>query len=295
MSYDLPTRAAGYTVKAADDWNPLVNAVNDEDSRLTVVESRTTDASTGNTALGSRVTAVETTVNATGATAAGNAALSSRLGTGVTTANTATAQLAAKADKATTVTAGTGLTGGGDLSANRTLAVTYGTTAGTAAQGNDSRFTTLDNRATSLEGYATGASYIGGTAYNSATQTFSTTTDQLVFNTTTGTGYPAHTPSGITWSNNGWTVTTAGVYTVSTCLVAAPTSGSGGISATFYFASASPTSSNTWWIGAIGQVNAASVSFTRFFPAGAVVKVYANITPPATTAVGYSFFSMYHN
>lgn len=38
-----------------------------------------------------------------------------------------------------TISAGTGLTGGGDLSANRTLAVTYGTTAGTACQGNDSR------------------------------------------------------------------------------------------------------------------------------------------------------------
>ena len=38
-----------------------------------------------------------------------------------------------------TVTAGTGLTGGGDLTANRSLAVTYGTTAGTAAQGNDTR------------------------------------------------------------------------------------------------------------------------------------------------------------
>ncbi len=38
-----------------------------------------------------------------------------------------------------TITAGTGLTGGGDLSANRTLAVSYGATAGTAAQGNDSR------------------------------------------------------------------------------------------------------------------------------------------------------------
>ena len=37
------------------------------------------------------------------------------------------------------VIAGTGLSGGGDLSADRTLAVTYGTTAGTAAQGNDSR------------------------------------------------------------------------------------------------------------------------------------------------------------
>lgn len=37
------------------------------------------------------------------------------------------------------ITAGTGLTGGGTLAADRTLAVTYGTTAGTAAQGNDSR------------------------------------------------------------------------------------------------------------------------------------------------------------
>lgn len=39
------------------------------------------------------------------------------------------------------VIAGTGLTGGGDLSADRTLAVAYGTAAGTAAQGNDSRIT----------------------------------------------------------------------------------------------------------------------------------------------------------
>ena len=42
---------------------------------------------------------------------------------------------------ARTIIAGTGLTGGGDLSANRTLNVSYGTTAGTAAQGNDSRIT----------------------------------------------------------------------------------------------------------------------------------------------------------
>jgi hypothetical protein len=37
------------------------------------------------------------------------------------------------------ILAGTGLAGGGDLSADRTLTVAYGTTAGTAAQGNDSR------------------------------------------------------------------------------------------------------------------------------------------------------------
>jgi hypothetical protein len=37
------------------------------------------------------------------------------------------------------ILAGTGLTGGGDLSVDRSLAVAYGTTASTAAVGNDSR------------------------------------------------------------------------------------------------------------------------------------------------------------
>ena len=44
-----------------------------------------------------------------------------------------------KADTGTQVIAGTGLSGGGTLAANLTLNVSYGTTAGTAAQGNDSR------------------------------------------------------------------------------------------------------------------------------------------------------------
>lgn len=38
-----------------------------------------------------------------------------------------------------TITAGTGLSGGGSLSANRTINVTFGSTAGTVCQGNDSR------------------------------------------------------------------------------------------------------------------------------------------------------------
>ncbi len=49
------------------------------------------------------------------------------------------AALDGKAHTTRTITAGTGLTGGGDLTANRTLAVSYGTTAGTAVQGNDTR------------------------------------------------------------------------------------------------------------------------------------------------------------
>lgn len=50
-----------------------------------------------------------------------------------------TTDLGNKVPTTRTVTAGTGLTGGGDLSANRTLAVSFGTTSGTACQGNDSR------------------------------------------------------------------------------------------------------------------------------------------------------------
>ena len=51
------------------------------------------------------------------------------------------ADLAGKVPTTRVVTAGTGLSGGGDLTADRTLTVAYGTTAGTAAQGNDSRIT----------------------------------------------------------------------------------------------------------------------------------------------------------
>jgi hypothetical protein len=48
-------------------------------------------------------------------------------------------QTASRVPTSRQVTAGTGLTGGGALTADRTLAVAYGTSAGTAAQGNDSR------------------------------------------------------------------------------------------------------------------------------------------------------------
>lgn len=52
-----------------------------------------------------------------------------------------TTDLAGKVPTTRTVSAGTGLTGGGDLSADRSFAVSYGTASGTAAQGNDSRIT----------------------------------------------------------------------------------------------------------------------------------------------------------
>jgi len=65
------------------------------------------------------------------------------------------AGITGKADKTTTVSAGTGLTGGGDLSANRTLTVSYGTSSTTACVGNDSRLsdtrTPTDNTVTSAK------------------------------------------------------------------------------------------------------------------------------------------------
>ena len=58
------------------------------------------------------------------------------------------------------ISAGTGLTGGGDLTANRTLAVTYGTTSGTACQGNDAR---LSDARTPSSTLAHAASHAAGT------------------------------------------------------------------------------------------------------------------------------------
>jgi hypothetical protein len=60
---------------------------------------------------------------------------------GGTAASPTVPGLASKVNTSRQVISGTGLTGGGDLTADRTLAVSYGTTAGTAAQGNDSRIT----------------------------------------------------------------------------------------------------------------------------------------------------------
>jgi hypothetical protein len=55
------------------------------------------------------------------------------------------------------VAAGAGLTGGGDLTADRSLAVAYGTTSGTAAQGNDTRITGAAQKAANLSDLANAA------------------------------------------------------------------------------------------------------------------------------------------
>ena len=78
---------------------------------------------------------------------------------GGTAASPTVPGLAGKAATSTTISAGTGLTGGGDLSTNRTLSVNFGTTAGTAAQGNDSRITGAEQ--TSNKGVANGYASLG--------------------------------------------------------------------------------------------------------------------------------------
>lgn len=55
------------------------------------------------------------------------------------TVATHTGQIADKADKARKITAGTGLSGGGDLTADRTLSADFGSTAGKVCEGNDAR------------------------------------------------------------------------------------------------------------------------------------------------------------
>lgn len=76
----------------------------------------------------------------------------------ISTKNYVDTQVATKANNTVTISAGTGLTGGGDLTANRTLTVAYGSIAGTAVQGNDARVTADQAAATaSIRTIGTGA------------------------------------------------------------------------------------------------------------------------------------------
>lgn len=67
-----------------------------------------------------------------------------------------TSDLAGKVPTTRTVSAGTGLSGGGDLSADRTLSVSYGTASGTAAEGNDSRLSDSRTPTAHKTSHATG-------------------------------------------------------------------------------------------------------------------------------------------
>ena len=78
----------------------------------------------------------------------------------------ASTALSGKADKTTTITAGTGLTGGGTLAANRTLAADFGTGAGKVCQGNDARLSDARTPTahTHVVADVTGAAAVSGSA-----------------------------------------------------------------------------------------------------------------------------------
>lgn len=67
--------------------------------------------------------------------------LAAALGDDPNFATTVSTNIGLKADKSITITAGTGLVGGGDLTAPRTISPDFGSGAGKVAQGNDPRFT----------------------------------------------------------------------------------------------------------------------------------------------------------
>lgn len=65
--------------------------------------------------------------------------LAAALGDDPNFATTVANQIGTKVDKTISITASTGLSGGGNLSASRSLSVNFGTAAGTACAGNDAR------------------------------------------------------------------------------------------------------------------------------------------------------------
>jgi len=99
--------------------------------------------------------------------------------------------LSAKALGTTTITAGTGLTGGGDLSTNRTITANFGTTAGTICQGNDARFSSINpgGSITQVQ-FNNGGTFAGdaGLTYNSTTDALTVAGDSFINGVRVGRG-----------------------------------------------------------------------------------------------------------
>ncbi|MBL8159333.1 hypothetical protein JNJ66_02665 [Candidatus Saccharibacteria bacterium] len=106
------------------------------------------------------------------------------------------AALDAKADSARTITAGTGLSGGGDLTVNRTLSVQYGTSSTTAARGDDSRITGAI-QASSVDAKG---DLLVGTADNTIARLAAGSNGQVLTANSS-------TASGLEWANNPFNIT----------------------------------------------------------------------------------------
>lgn len=179
------------------------------------------------------------------------------------------------------IIAGTGLTGGGDLSADRTLAVAYGTSGTTAAVGNDSRITGAAQKASNLSDLASAGTARTNLALDGAWTDYTPT----LTNVTLGNG-----------TNSGrWKQITPSLIAFRTLLTLGSTSSingavSIGLPTTVSTATATPycqarifdTSAGAIW-NAVATVGATSVG-TIIATAGGTTGV--NATTPMTWATG---------
>jgi hypothetical protein len=146
-------------------------------------ENEINDATTGNTALGTRVTAVESGKVATTRT--------------ISTTN--------------------GLQGGGDLSANRTLSPVYGTAVNTVAQGNDSRITVTQDATIGNSALGTRTTALENNAPNTGRGTLIAGVSQQAISANTWTtvtfpGTVIETPVGFSYSAGVFTFTKFGKW-----------------------------------------------------------------------------------
>ena len=178
--------------------------------------------------------------------------------------------LAAKVPTSRTVTAGTGLSGGGDLSANRTLAVSYGTAAGTAAEGNDTRLGDL-RPIYPLAGYDLAAA-------SGDPQTFSKVLAAF------GSGYQFFTriwvPAGVAFSQLVLAVKTSATYSADgrTNQLAVYTDAGVLIDST-PDDSAMWATSDTWYVGTLSLGTVAAQSAGRFIYGSFTIGGFANVSP----------------
>lgn len=153
------------------------------------------------------------------------------------------------------VSTGSGLTGGGDLTADRTLEVSYGTTSNTVTRGNDSRVTITQDATQGNAALHTRASALEtirdtrGRWYYSVTSGNFTSGQDIPYDTVDG-----DAPAALVMSSGKVTVVNAGDYTATaTC------SGRAASAGLLTLALVVVTGGNTYYVGGNTQyVNAAT-------------------------------------